>query len=308
MTPDERTLRTFIDLWEFFGTATMAGVVAGVTLGALGVYVVARGMVFFSATLSQSAGLGVVLSLFAWHRLVGATSAQIDGGSHHFAKDAFVGVSGFVFAAVSALLLSGQHGNQSDRRLGFVYLMATALILTIGAYVPQSDIPNVTLWMFSGHGDAGLMMGPDFARLLWICVPIIVLHIWWIRGFVEVTIDPIGAKARGLPVGVIRTTLLLTLALATAVCTQLLGMLPVFAYTTLPAIGALRLAPNVPWAIGLAAFMGGASGFLGYFFAYKYALTVGATQTLVAGALAILAVALGQARRRGRSTKLASPL
>src|SRR5262249_43474116 len=58
------TLHDFFAAWELFRDPVWAGVVAGATLGYLGVYIVLRRMVFVSAALSQAAGLGVATAFY----------------------------------------------------------------------------------------------------------------------------------------------------------------------------------------------------------------------------------------------------
>ena len=73
---DALTLSTFFDAWELFRAPALGGVFAGALLGALGVYIVLRRMVFVSAALAQTAGLGVTLSFFAnatWPSLIFVT-------------------------------------------------------------------------------------------------------------------------------------------------------------------------------------------------------------------------------------------
>src|SRR5206468_12324584 len=53
------TFNDFFAAWDLFRDPVFAAMIAGATLGYLGVYIVLRRMVFVSAALSQAAGLGV---------------------------------------------------------------------------------------------------------------------------------------------------------------------------------------------------------------------------------------------------------
>ena len=55
----------FWDGWELFRDPILCGAAAGLVLGFLGVYVVLRRMVFVSAAITHSAGLGVALAFYA---------------------------------------------------------------------------------------------------------------------------------------------------------------------------------------------------------------------------------------------------
>ncbi len=106
-------------------------------------------------------------------------------------------------------------------------------------------------------------------------------HIWWRRGFSAVSFDPAGAQVRGLPVRLLNLGLFLSLALAVAVSTRVLGALPTFGFSVLPALAAVRVSRNVDRALWLATLGGALSGFVGYLWAYLQHLPVGAAQTLV---------------------------
>ena len=86
--------------------------------------------------------------------------------------------------------------------------------------------------------------------------------------------------------------LVASLAMAVSLSTRVLGALPVFAFTVLPAMAGLRLAPNVAGAAAVAALLGAVAGVVGYGVAFLYQLPVGASQALVAGGGLVLAHAL----------------
>ena len=66
------TWSEFIEGWELFRDPVLSAAIAGAVLGYLSVYIVLRRMVFVSAAVTQSAGLGVALhvSHFAREALV----------------------------------------------------------------------------------------------------------------------------------------------------------------------------------------------------------------------------------------------
>ncbi len=62
---DTSSWAQFWDAWELFRDPMLCALIAGCVLGFLSVYVVLRRMVFVSAAVTQSAGLGVALAFFA---------------------------------------------------------------------------------------------------------------------------------------------------------------------------------------------------------------------------------------------------
>jgi zinc transport system permease protein len=126
---------------------------------------------------------------------------------------------------------------------------------------------------------------------------LVALHLCLQRGFVEALFDADGARVRGLPVTFLHGAMMVGLAVAISVCTRVLGALPVFAFSVLPALAVLGWVHSMPQALMAAACVGGGSGAVGYFLAYVYALPVGAAQTLVAAACAGIGLVFGKLRR-----------
>jgi len=266
------TLTTFFESWELFWQPTMSGVVAGVLLGFLGVYIVTRRMVFLSAALSQMAGLGVALSFWvkialgiAVSPMIGATLASLLA----------------IFAVMSD---RSPLGSRRDSVLGLVFLVGSAGTLSVGTRIVE-EVQDIQTLLF---GSAVVVLPHEFLALVVVASLVTLLHIWWGRGFIAVSVDRDDALVRGIRPGIVDTILLITIALAIGTSTRVLGALPTFAFSVLPAFAALRLAPNIPRAMFLAAGLGGLAGFAGYVAAFLWELPVGAAQTLVAATFSIL--------------------
>jgi zinc transport system permease protein len=281
------TIAQFFELWALFRDPTLAGTIAGALLGWLGVYVVLRRMVFFSAALSQAASLGVAGAYLLEAKLVaGSVLASIVSPSS----------GAFVLATGSALLLSRGSSDDAHRdgRLGLVYLVGAAGTLALATRIMQ-DLHDIETLLF-GSGVA--VLPEQFKAIVVMSVAFGALHIWWMRGFVSASFDTDGARVRGVPTRVIDVVLLTSIAAVISVATRVLGALPVFAFSVLPAMAAVRVAPNVPVALWVAAAFGAAAGFAGYLAAFLWSLPVGAAQTLCAAAIVIAAELGATALRR----------
>jgi zinc transport system permease protein len=271
----------FFESWELFRDPALAGAIVGFVLGFLGIYVIARRMVFLSAALSQSAGLGVALAFYA----------QIHWGLTGLAGSPRLGA--LVVTLTTALVLTTDRKAVATRRdslLGFAFLLGSAGTLAISTRIVQQtqDIQSLLF------GSAVAVLPEDLRFVLWTALVVTFLHIWWMRGFVETSLDPDSATVRGLPVRVLEGALLVSLALSISFFTQILGALPVFAFSVLPGMAALRVSRNLTMALVVAGVGGAACGFLGYLAAFQYDLPVGASQTLVA----VLMVGAAEALRR----------
>jgi zinc transport system permease protein len=277
------TLDGFFAAWELFRDPALAGALAGALLGFLGVYVVLRRMVFLSAALTQAAGLGVAGSFYA----------QLHLGATGLLAAPMAGATAATLLATA--LLASVRGPGRDRALGIAYLVGAAGTVAVGTRIAQ-EVQDIHGLLF---GSAVVVLPGDLALLGWVAGAIGLVHLLGVRGFVQASFDRDGAAVRGLPVRTLEVSLLVSVAVAISVCTRVLGALPVFAFSVLPAAAAIRLAPNVPRALWGAAALGAAAGFGGYVVAYLARLPVGAAQALVAAGLVALAEGAVRLRARG---------
>lgn len=281
------TIAQFFELWVLFREPTLAGTLAGALLGWLGVYVVLRRMVFFSAALSQAASLGVAGSYLLSTKLAasGLVAALLSPS-----------IGAFVVATSAALLLSRGTSDESHRdgRLGLVYLVGAAGTLTLATRIMQ-ELHDIETLLF-GSGVA--VLPAQFKAIVVVTVVVGALHLWLMRGFISASFDTDGARVRGIPTGALDVVLLVSIAAVISVATRVLGALPVFAFSVLPAMAAVRLAPNVSTALWLAAALGALAGFAGYVAAFLWSVPVGASQTLCAAVLVVLAELVGSVSRR----------
>jgi zinc transport system permease protein len=282
MNGDEaQTVAQFFEAWDLFRDPALAGTVAGALLGWLGVYVVLGRMVFLSAALSQAAGLGIAVAFW----LQGVAGLAGGGlGSPWLGSVAMTGVA-------TLLLLADRSpvGHRRGAILGFAYLVGAAGTLALGTRI-AAEVHDIQSLLF---GTAVAVLPGDFHLLASVAALVLAVHAWGARGLAQAAFQPDAARVRGLPVGALRFVLFGSLALSISVATRVIGALPVFALSVLPATAATRLAPSVRWSLWLAAGIGAVSGFLGYLCAFLWNLPVGASQTLVAAAFVGAAVLAG---------------
>lgn len=274
MKEEEISLGLFFESFELFADAAWSGALLGFVLGGLGVYVVLRRLVFLSAALGQLAGLGVAVSFWLERGL--GLSPGLFPPTLGAALAAALGVLPATFEPKGP-------GGQRDALLGLLYLVGAAGTLALGTRIVQDlhDIDSLLL------GSAVAVTPENFRLVAVISAVLVALHLWAWRGFAAASFDRASAQIRGLPVRALDLVLLLSLAAAVSVSTRVIGALPSFALSVLPAIAATRLAANVPRALLLAAALGAFAGFAGYAGAFVLRLPVGPAQTLVAALVAI---------------------
>lgn len=268
----------FAESWELFRDPLLAGAVAGAVLGYLGVFVALRRMVFVAAALSQAAGLGVALAFLAQIHL-GLAAAVAD--PRLWAVTLTLGVTGL-------LAWNPKRVIRREGLLALAYLLGGGGALMVGTRISQEahDIQSILF-------GTGVLVGPeDLAWVLGVGGAVLALQLWWRRGFLFASLDPEGARVRGLPVALLDAVLMCSVALLVSVATRALGALPVFAFSVLPALAAMAVASSPAAALAIATGVGLLAGAGGYLLAFFGQLPVGASQTIVAGGAVVLALAL----------------
>lgn len=283
------SLRGFWEAWPLFQDAVLTGTIAGMLLGVLGVFIVLGRMVFVSAALSQTASLGVTIAYFL----------QTLGLAGFFVSPS-LGASLLSLVAL-ALVWSGDEESKSrrDSMLGVLFLVGASGTVMLASRMAQ-ELHDVKTLLF---GTSVAVLPADFWTILCLSVLILSLYLCCWRGFVEITYDEASARVRGLPVNLLKVTLMVTIALAVSICTRVLGALPSFAFGVFPALAGIALAPNVPRAMVLAAVIGALSGFLGYLAAFLYDLPVGASQAMAGAGFWLLSLLIIEVIPQGRPLK-----
>lgn len=275
------TWHDFASSWDLYRDPVACGVVAGAVLGMLGVFVVLRRAVFVTAAVSQSAALGVALA-FLLGIYLGFTPPPV--------LCAFL----LAWGATGVLALrSPSKRLPREAVVGLLYVGASALAVLVGDRIAQ-EAEDITAILF---GTAVLVRPQDLLAVLGISTLVALALAALYRGLVFAGFDPDGARIQGLPVARIELLLWTLVALEVSVTTRAIGALPVFAFSVLPAMAALRFSNRLSHALLLAGLCGALSGGLGYLSAFMLRFPVGAAEACVAALLFSLAVVLARARR-----------
>jgi zinc transport system permease protein len=275
------TWHDFAANWDLYRDPVVCGVVAGAVLGMLGVFVVLRRAVFVTAAVSQSAALGVALA-FLLGIYLGVTPPPV--------------LCAFVLAlAATGVLAWRSRSTRLPREaiVGLLYVGASALAVLVGDRIAQ-EAEDITAILF---GTAVLVRPEDLLAVLTVSGLVVVALGALYRGLVFAGFDPDGARIQGLPVARIELLLWTLVALEVSVTTRAIGALPVFAFSVLPAMAALRASNRLSHAVLLAGLAGALSGGLGYLSAFMLRFPVGAAEACVAAVLFSLAVVLARLRR-----------
>ena len=264
----------FIAGFELFRDPLLCALIAGGVLGFLSVYVVLRRMVFVSAAVAQSAGLGVALAFFATIHL----------GIY---VEPVLGATAMALAATLLLMTEPTKLRLTrESLLGLAYALAGGAAVLVGDRIAQEahDIQGILF-------GTAVLVTPEQLHTVAVAGGLVMLiQLWWYRGITFASFDRIGARVQGLPVRLLDAVLMVSIGVMVGVCARALGALPVFAFSTLSAIAALMLDFRLPATFFVATLAGALSGVGGYLFAYFFDFPVGGSQTVLAGVLVALAM------------------
>jgi zinc/manganese transport system permease protein len=203
---------------HFVHTALWAGAVAAIVSGAIGVFVVSRGMSFAVHAISE---LG----------FTGAAGALVIG------IDPVLGILGGSLLVGLVLGLLSLRGRERDSAIGAVLAFGLGLgVLFISLYQGYAtEATNLLFGSIVGVSDAQL-------RDLVIVGAIVLIGLAVVyRPLFFSSVDPEIAAARGVPLRALSVAIFLLLALTTAEAIQVVGILLVLALVITPAAAAQRL-------------------------------------------------------------------
>ncbi len=253
-----------------FPYALSGSILVGVATAFLGVYIVARRVVFFGAVLTQVSVLGLV-----------ATFIPLFAVSHT--------VGSLVFTLASAILLSQLLTGKKiprDAILGFVFVFAVAARILIMQKAPKVEAAEVESLL---RGDI-LFVTPD---LFWLMagafVVAMALHGLFAKEFAFISFDGETARTQGYNAGMWNLIFYLSAGMIIAFATHIVGDLFVFGFLVIPPVAAMLLAKRVRWIFILSIAIGVLSPPIGLFFAFLWDFP--ASPTIVAVASVFLFVA-----------------
>ncbi len=261
-------LQLFIESWEFFREASIAGLLAGALLGALGCYIVHGRMVFMSAALSQVSSAGVAAGLWGAALL----GIHVHGPLLPALTSTILAL--VVFAAASRYIHSSK---TPDAILAAVYLAGSAATVLICTRIVH-EIQDVQQLL---TGNAVLVEHSDFVLLIVTTAIVIAVFVWAHRAFESAMFWAETARVARIPVRTCRIAIQCILVIVIAMTTRMMGALPVFALSCLPALAA-KPAATFRRAFFWAMAIGACCGFGGYLLAFIADFPVGPSQAVLA--------------------------
>jgi ABC-type Mn2+/Zn2+ transport system permease subunit len=250
-----------------FPLALYGSILVGIVCGFLGVYIVARRVVFLGAVLTQVSVMGLALTFLPF-----------------FPVPHTIGSLGITLVTVVIIsrLLTGKKIPR-DAILGVVFITSVAarlLIMQKAHKVEVAEIENLL------RGDI-LFVTPDlFVLMLGAFVMAMLLHILFYKEFTYTSFDPETARTQGYNAGRWDLIFYLIAAMVIAFATHMVGDLFVFGFLVIPPVSAMLLTRSVKGIFIVSVVIGAIAPVVGLFLAFV--IDVPASPAIVGVASVIL--------------------
>lgn len=268
---------------RFFRSAFYMGLLASVSFGIVGSYVVAKRVSYIAGAISHAVLAGIGASVF-FSRTQGWTALDPVTGA-------------LISALLAAFLLSWARlasGDREDSLIGAIWSIGMAVGLLFFAATPGYTDPMSYLF-----GNI-LLIGPEDLRRVFILDLIIVaMAVTFYQQLQAVCFDEEFARVRGLRTGFFYTLLLVLIAFTVVLLISVVGMVLVVALLTLPAAAAGPFVRSLRQMMVLSTVLCLLYLTFGLFLSFRLDWPTGPTVIVLAGGgylLALVAARLGLGR------------
>jgi len=234
-----------------FPFALYGSLVVGIVCAFLGVYIVAKRVVFLGAVLTQVSVLGMALTFLP---------AMAIGHS----------VGSLAVTLVAVLILSRWLAGKKiprDAILGFVFVFSIALRILILQKAPKVEVSEIESLL---RGDILFVTPQSFYPLLGVAAAAMLAHLLFFKEFNYISFDAETAGTQGFNAGLWEMFFYMIAAVVIAVATHMVGDIFVFGFLVVPPLAAMRLARKVKIIFWVSVLIGAASPLLGLFMAFKF--------------------------------------
>ncbi|MBQ2367884.1 MAG: metal ABC transporter permease [Bacteroidaceae bacterium] len=259
----------------FFRNALIGTLLACVSCGIIGTYIVTRRLLFISGGITHSSFGGVGLGMyFSFSPTLGA----------------------FIFAAASALGIQWL-GRRREIREDSAIAMLWVLGMTIGVifcFMTPGYTAELTTYLF---GNILTINNKDIVTLAAICTVQTIFTAIMYRAIISVAFDKEFARSRQLSVNAIETTMMIFIALTIVACLRIVGVILVISLLTIPQMTAMIFTGNYKKIIALSILLGYAASAAGLLLSFALDIPGGASVILCSIAL-YAACAIGKSITR----------
>jgi zinc transport system permease protein len=264
--------------YQFMQNALIAGLLAAVACGIIGVYVVVKKVVFISGGIAHASFGGIGLGY-----LIGINPVL---GAMFFTIASALGIG----------LVTRRTRLPEDTAIGILWAMGMALgIIFIG--LAPGYAPDLFSYLFGN-----ILTVPAFDLMLMLILDVIIITLVFLlyKEFLFLSFDEEFSTVAGVPTERLYLLLLCLVALTIVVLIRVVGIILVIALLTIPAALARQFTYNLKKMMLLAILVGAVFTFSGLWLSYLLDLASGATIILVSGTVLFISFGIAKLRRKTR--------
>ncbi|QMT17313.1 metal ABC transporter permease [Planococcus maritimus] len=252
--------------YDFLQKALLTSVMVGIICGAIGCFIILRGMALMGDAISHAVLPGVAISYAL--------------GINFFFGAVFTGV----LTAMAIGFVSQNSRIKQDTSIGIMFTAAFAMgVILITVLESSTDLYHILF------GNVLAVRPSDMWITLVIGLVVLGSIYLFYKELLVTSFDSVMASVYGLPVRLIHYFLMALLTMVTVASLQTVGIVLVVAMLITPAATAYLLTDRLSTMVFLASTIGAVSAVVGLYFSYTYNLASGATIVLAATALFIIA-------------------
>lgn len=251
--------------YHFLQNALITSIVIGIVAGAIGCFIILRGMSLMGDAISHAVLPGVALSYI-------------------LGINFFIGAA--VFGILASLIITYIANNstvKSDTAIGITFSSFLALgVILIGIANSSTDLFHILF------GNVLAVQDSDKWITIGISALVLLLLIIFYRPLLLTSFDPMMAKAFGMKVNVYHYLLMLMLTLVSVTAMQSVGTILVVAMLITPAATAYLFTKRLKYMILLSGTLGGLASVIGLFIGYSFNIAAGSSIVLTAATMFLI--------------------
>ncbi len=261
-------------LWLMWKPLLACLVLTGIH-GYLGTHVVERQVIFVDLALAQIAALGATTALLFGHDLHGPAT-------YWFSLSA-----AFLGAVIFSLTRTRKEKVPQEAVIGIVYAVSAALAVLLLSRTAEGD-EHIRFMLV---GNILLVTLPEIVKMAALYAAVGFLHWRFRKTFILISTQPEAAYRQGVPVRMWDLVFYLTFGLVVTSSVQIAGVLLVFSFLIVPAVGAILFSKNFSTRLALGWIFGPLASFAGISLSYFLDLPTGAATVCAFGGI-LLGIAL----------------
>jgi len=249
--------------------------------GYLGVHVVERKVIFVDLALAQIAALGATIAVLFGHNLHGPSTYWFSLGAT------------FLGAGIFSFTRTRREKIPQEAIIGIVYAVSAALAILILSHSAEGD-EHIRYMLV---GNILLVSFPEIIKMAVLYALVGLLHFRFRKNFILISTEPEEAYRQRLPVKAWDLLFYLTFGLVVTSSVHIAGVLLVFSFLIVPAVGAMLFSNRfsqrlfIGWGLGVAASLAGVGA------SYAWDLPTGASIVTAFGGI-LAAASIFSAFRR----------